>query len=67
MAKEIVIDHAEISDSRTITDVNIKKFKEHGLDIHKNEVEKLDDDFKTGKRHLKIKNTKYFGPWASRG
>jgi len=58
--KEITIDHKEISDTQTITDVNIRKFKEHGLDIHQHEVKELVDDHAKGKRILKIKNTRYF-------
>jgi hypothetical protein len=67
MSKEIVIDHDEISNSQTITEVNERKFKEQGLDIHVNEVEEINDDHKARKRTIKIKNTKYFGPWSHRG
>jgi hypothetical protein len=67
MSREITIDHDEISNSQTITEVNEKKFKEQGLDIHVNEVEEINDDHKARKRHIKIKNTKYFGPWSHRG
>lgn len=58
--KEILVDHNEISDLQTITQVNIRKFKEVGLNIHTHEVESLEDDHKKGVRILKIKNTKYF-------
>ena len=67
MAKEIIIDHSEISNPQTITDVNIKAFKTAGLDIHVNEVEDIHDDHKAGKRRIRIKNTRYFGPWSHRG
>ena len=66
MSKEIIIDHAEISNPQTITDVNIRKFKEKGLDIHVNEVEDISDDHKAGKRRIKIKITKYFDMGANR-
>lgn len=60
MSKEVVIDHEEISNSQTITDVMERKFKEKDLDIHVNEVEELRDDHDKGVRVLKIRNTKYF-------
>ena len=67
MAKEIRIKHSEIKDSQTITPVMEGKFKEQGMDIHRHEVEKLEDDHKSGERVLKIKNTQYFTignvPW----
>lgn len=59
MSKEVVIEHSAITDSQTITDVMRDKFKENDLNLHVNEVESLEDDFKTGKRILKVKNTKY--------
>ena len=67
MSKEIVINHDEISNSQTITEVNIRKFREKGLDIHQHEVQSIEDDHKTGKRYIKVKNTKYYGPWKDRG
>jgi hypothetical protein len=67
MSKEILIDHKDIADPQTITAVNEKKFKEAGLDMHKNEVDALEDDHKKGVRRLKIRNPKYFGPWRHRG
>jgi len=60
MSKEILIPHGEISNSQTITEVTDRKFKEQGLDLHKDEVTDLDDDFKKGVRKLTVKNTKYF-------
>lgn len=60
MSKEIRISHAEIDNAQTITQRNIELFKEHGLDIHVNEVVELEDDYKRKERILKIKNTKYF-------
>jgi hypothetical protein len=67
MAKEVRIPYSEINDSQTITRVNERKFKEQGLDIHRHEVEKIEDDHGRQERVLKIKNTKYYGPWSKRG
>lgn len=66
MGKEILIPHKDLEDPQTITARNIRMFKEHGLDIHRHEVEKLEDDFKKKVRRYTIKNTKYFlvkVPW----
>ncbi len=60
MAREFRVKHEEISDSQTITDVNERKFKEQGLDIHVNEVDGLEDDFKKKERIYKVRNTKFF-------
>ncbi|MCH7557722.1 MAG: hypothetical protein IIB56_09740 [Planctomycetes bacterium] len=60
MSKEILIDHDEIRDSQTITGVIERKFKERGLNIHMNDVERLYDDHDKKVRVLTIKNTKYF-------
>ena len=65
--KEIRIPHDEIRDPQKVTERNIKAFKDHGLDIHKNEVDELVDDHLRGERILKIRNVKYFGPWSHRG
>ena len=59
--KEIRIPHSEIQNSQTITQVNERKFKEAGLDMHVNGVEALYDDNKRGERVMKVhKTTKYF-------
>ena len=60
MSKEIIIPHSEISNPQTITQVQERKFKEHGLDIHKNEVDVFEDDHSKGRRRLKIRNVKIF-------
>lgn len=65
--KDIVIPHGEIANSQTITDRNIRAFGEAGLDIHKNDVVELEDDYRKGERRLKVRNVKYFGPWSKRG
>ncbi len=58
--KEIIIEHDRIRNSQTITDEVEKEFKKHGLDIHKNEIVEMEDDFKKGIRRYKVKNVKYF-------
>ena len=67
MAKEIILDHKNIQDPQTITQVTKEAFESKGLDIHTHEVEDIDDDFRRGKRRLRVKNTKYFAignvPW----
>ena len=59
MGKEIRIPHAELSDPQTVTQVNVRKFREQGLDIHKNEVDELVDDHDKNVRVLKIRNPKF--------
>lgn len=67
MAREIRLPHEKISNSQTITQVTKDAFENEGLNIHVNEVEKLQDDFGKGERILQVKNTKYFSvprlPW----
>ena len=60
MAKEFRIPHDKIGNSQTITPAMEAEFAARGLDIHRHEVEKLEDDFGTNERVLKVKNTKYF-------
>lgn len=64
--REIIINHSDIKDSKTITKVIENKFKENDLDIHRHEVEILEDDHRKGVRRLQVKNSKYFlikVPW----
>jgi hypothetical protein len=60
MSKELRIPASELQDVNTVTQDNIRRFKELGLDIHKNEVERLEDDPDNQERVLTIKTTKYF-------
>ena len=60
MAKEIRIKHDDISTPQSITPHMEKEFKARDWDIHQHEVEKMEDDFKTGERILHVKHTKYF-------
>ncbi len=55
MPKEIRLKHKDIQDSQTITEITRNEFKKHDLNINVNEVENLQDDFKTGERILNIK------------
>ena len=67
MAREFRVDFDKISDPQTITKANTEAFKEQGLNIHVNEVEKLEDDHGKRQRIYRVKNTKFFGPWSHRG
>lgn len=70
MSREFRVDFDDISDPQTITQKNIEKFKEQGLDIHRHEVETNEgiiDDHGKKQRVYRVKNTKYFGPWSHRG
>lgn len=67
MAREFRIDFDKISDPQTITQTNVEEFKKQDLDIHRHEVEKLEDDHGKRQRVYRVKNTKYFGPWSHRG
>ena len=60
MSREIRIPHDTISNSQRITPEMERIFKEQGLDLHRHEVEKLEDDFGSKERVLRVKNTKYF-------
>jgi len=60
MSREIRIPHEAIANSQTLTPEMERIFKEQGLDLHRHEVEKLEDDFGTKERVLRVKNTKYF-------
>jgi len=60
--KEIRIPHNAISDSQKITDVQERAFKEHGLDMHRDEVtgEEIVDDFEKKVRVLKVKKRRTY-------
>ncbi|RMG00046.1 MAG: hypothetical protein D6726_11985 [Nitrospirae bacterium] len=65
--KEIILKHDDIRDPDTITQVTEKAFKDAGLDIHRHEVESLEDDFDRGVRVLQVKAKQFFTvpdiPW----
>ena len=59
MAKELRIPHEAIANSQTITDEMEQRFQAVGLDLHRHEVESLEDDWKNKERVLRIKTTRY--------
>ena len=60
MAREVRIPYEKLKDPQTITQAMEQEFEAQGLNLHVNEVEKLDDDDQAKERVLRIKNTKYF-------
>lgn len=60
MSREILINHADIQNSQTITKVMEEKFKANDLDLHRHEVVSLEDDHKRGVRKLEVKSTRYY-------
>jgi len=60
MSREFRIPHSTISNSQTITPEMERAFTAQGLDLHRHEVEKLEDDFGTKERVVRVKTTKYF-------
>lgn len=60
MAREILINHSDIRDPQKITNVIESRFKDQGLNCRVNEVEKIVDCHRTGKRMISVKNTRYF-------
>lgn len=58
--KELRIPHDELRNPETITQTNIRAFKEADLDIHQHEVDALIDDHSTQTRILKVRKVKYF-------
>ena len=60
MPKEIRLRYDEIKDAQTITQRNVRAFLEAGLDIHKNEVDAIDDDDRKQERIMKISTKKHF-------
>ena len=58
--KEIRIPFDEIRDPQTITQRNIRAFKENDMSIHHNDVLSLTDDHSRKQRILKIKKVRFF-------
>ena len=58
--REFRVPHSDQDTPQNYTQKMERHFKEQGLDIHMNDVEFLEDDFKKGERILKVKNRKYF-------
>ena len=67
MPKEIRIDHDKLSDPNTVSKVMDKAYEEVGLRKSVNIPLDVIDDPSTRQRIVKIRNTKYFGPWSHRG
>lgn len=59
MSKEIILDHNDIRSGESCTQATKNAMAALGCDIHKHEVTDIQDDHKTGKRKLTVKNTKY--------
>lgn len=68
--KALSIPHEDIQTGEAVTQRTDAEFRKHGLDIHVNEVDTVDDDFKTKTRHITVKTTKYFimpeCPWKKK-
>ena len=60
MAKEFRIPHERIGNSQTVSKENAKIFKEQGLDVHTDEVTKLEDDPDKKQRVITVRPRKYF-------
>ena len=58
--KELRIPHDEIRNPQTITQRNVKAFRDAGLQIHRHEVVDLVDDHGRKERVLKVQDRKYF-------
>lgn len=58
--KEWRIKHSDIQSPQTITPRMEREFEERGLNIHLHDVVELIDDFDTGERILRVKNTRHF-------
>ena len=60
--KEIRLDYDKISDPQTITDVQERAFREHGLDMHRDELtgEEIVNDSDRKQRILKVRSPKKF-------
>lgn len=60
MTVSIKIPHDKIRDSNTISHIIAKEFRKKGVNVEKNEVMTMNDDFRKGIRHIEAKNTQYF-------
>jgi hypothetical protein len=60
VSKELIIEHDDRDNPQNYTAKVERAFAAHDLNLHMHEVEKLEDDFRKGKRVLKVKNTRYF-------
>jgi hypothetical protein len=60
MPKDIIIKHDKINHPEKVTKGTVDAFKNAGLDIHRNEVDLIEDDFDRGERRLKVKMPRSF-------
>lgn len=60
MAREFRIPHDERDTPQNYTAKMERAFKEQDLDLHRHEVESMEDDFNKKVRVLKVKNRKIF-------
>lgn len=60
MSREFRIPHSQRDTPQTYTKKVERYFEQEGLDVHRHEVESLEDDFNKGQRVLKVKTTKFF-------
>jgi hypothetical protein len=60
MAREIKVPFKKLRNPQTITSEMEAEFDAQGLNLHVNEVERMEDDEKQQMRVLTVKNTKYF-------
>ncbi len=60
MSRELRIKHDPSDTPQNYTAKMEREFEARGLDMHRHEVEKLEDDFGSKERVLRVKNTKYF-------
>lgn len=67
MSKEIRVPHHKLSNAQTVGKQMDLAFEQHGLRKSVNIAEKVEDDPVKKQRIVKIKNTRYFGPWSHRG
>jgi hypothetical protein len=60
MAKDLIIPHGNIDHPEKVTEGTKEAFKAAGLDIHRHEVDKIEDDFSRKERRLKVKTSREF-------
>jgi len=65
--KELRIPHDTIAHPQRVTAVNVRTFKEHGLDIHHHEVVDLEDDHSKAVRVLKVRGPVTYVDLGRRG
>lgn len=67
MSREFRIDHDKLNDPNKVTKAMDEEFKKQGLNKSVNIALDVIDDPVKRQRIVKVKNTKYFGPWSHRG